>query len=175
MSLTRFVAVIALACGLSPVAFRLHAQSDHSIDVPTGDPMMVAAFAKARASLDDFLTKLSHPPLGTSGYSVKVGIKDGPTPGGFSISHPEEGNNEFFWIVNVRSSSAGFLGEIGNAPDRIKNVRNGQTISFRRGDIADWMYFESGKMKGNYTACPALMHGPREELEMMRKRYGLEC
>jgi uncharacterized protein YegJ (DUF2314 family) len=174
MPIGKLLALIALSASLTAVAGRLCAQ-DRSIDVPVGDARMVAAFAKARSGLDDFLEKLRHPPAGTQGYSVKIGLKDGPASGGFSISKPGEGGNEFFWIVNLRSAGAGFAGEIGNAPDRIRNVAKGQTITFGRNDIVDWMYFEGGRIRGNYTACPALMHGPRDVLEMMRKKYGLEC
>jgi uncharacterized protein YegJ (DUF2314 family) len=174
MSIGKLAALIALAASLTAAVGGLCAQAQ-VIDVPVGDPMMVAAFAKARAGLDSFLAKLRAPPTGTQGYSVKIGLKDGPAPGSFAISRPGEGNNEFFWMVNLRSAGAGFAGEIGNTPERIKNVRKGQTINFGRDDIVDWLYFDAGKMRGNYTACPALMHGPREVLEMMRKKYGLEC
>jgi uncharacterized protein YegJ (DUF2314 family) len=166
------VLVVALG-GIGLAASRLRGQDDVTVNVPTGDPAMVAAFQKARAGLGDFLVKLSHPPTGTNNYSVKVGIKDGPAQG-FSIVSGSE-NGEFFWIVNLHSTGSGFVGQIGNPPELVKNVKEGQAIAFGRGDIVDWLYFEFGKLKGNYTACPALLQGPREQLEMMRKRYGLEC
>ena len=177
MSVARALAVAGLPLLLAggTVCLATSAQADATINVPVGDSAMVAAFAKARASLDDFLAKLEHPPAGTSRYSVKIGLKDGPALGGFSISRPGDGDNEFFWIIDLRPSASGFSGRIGNEPESVKNVREGQTISFVRDDIVDWMYFEAGKIKGNFTACPALAHGPREELELMRKRYGVDC
>jgi uncharacterized protein YegJ (DUF2314 family) len=168
-------AVLTVALGgIGFAASRLHGQEDITVNVPTGDAAMVVAYGKARAGLDGFLAKLSRPAAGTNDYSVKVGLKDGPAPNGFSVVGASEGG-EFFWIVNLRSTGNGYAGQIGNPPELVKNVKEGQTITFGRGDIVDWLYFDSGKLKGNFTACPALLQGPREQLEMMRKRYGLEC
>jgi uncharacterized protein YegJ (DUF2314 family) len=172
----RIVTLAALVAGLGvALCWSADATERSSIDVPVGDPMMVAAYAQARAGLDDFLVKLGQAPPGTGDYSVKVGLKDGPAPGGFSIGRAGEADNEFFWIVDVRSTASGFSGEIGNEPDLVKNVGLGQTISFEKSDIVDWLYFENGKMKGNYTACPALLHGPKEVLEQMRRQFGITC
>jgi hypothetical protein len=38
----------------------------------------------------------------------------------------------------------------------------------------DWMYFENGWVNGNYSACPALLAGPKKDLEQFRARYGIE-
>ncbi len=151
------------------------ARSENVVQVPGNDPEMSAAFGKARAGLDGFLVKLAAPPAGTKGYSVKVGIKDGPAPEGFSIGHPGDQNVEYFWMTEVEPAGDGYKGVIDNEPDSIRNVSDGQTISFKKEDISDWMYFEGDKIKGNFTACPALRHASREEQETMRERFGFDC
>jgi Uncharacterized protein conserved in bacteria (DUF2314) len=57
------------------------------VQVPSDDPMMRVAYARARATLDDFLEKLAHPAPGTHNYAVKIGIQNSPA-GGFVIMGP---------------------------------------------------------------------------------------
>jgi uncharacterized protein YegJ (DUF2314 family) len=144
------------------------------VTVPTDDPMMRVAFARARATLDDFLAKLAHPPAGTHHYAVKIGIQDAPE-GGFMIMGPgQRDRTEYFWIGDIEDDEDGFTGFVHNDPVSVRNISMNQKIHFSRRDIADWTYFEGRKMKGNFTACPALAHSP-EALAEMHEMLGLTC
>jgi uncharacterized protein YegJ (DUF2314 family) len=120
--------------------------------VPKGDPAMLAAFARAAANLDEFLAKWR-----AEGFTVKIGLMDrSAAPGrafvkpGASLAAPVE----WFWTHNLRQNSDGFTAEIANDAEIVRNVSAGDTISFSRQDIADWMCFQDGKIVGDATACP---------------------
>lgn len=143
-------------------------------NVPTNDPAMAEAARKAQSGLDGFLAKLANPPAGTEYYSVKVGIIDAGNS--FRLTNDQSLSGvEYFWLTDIAKTPDGFTAKIGNQPEVVHNVAAGQEIIFRKADIFDWMYFENGKMKGNYSACPALLAGPKEDLEQFRAQYGIEC
>ena len=153
------------------------ALADAVVNVPKGDPEMAAAFAKARASLGGFLEKLRHPPAGTENFSVKVGFSDAANGSGYAIVNPGAGSDkvEYFWMVGIKETASGFTAAIGNGPEIVKSVREGQVVAFQRAQIADWMYFEGGKIKGNYTMCPLLSRMGEAEAQEMRVKFGTEC
>src|SRR5262245_62058085 len=62
------------------------ARRDQIVMVPGDDPEMLAAMAKARATLQDFLALARAPRPSMSGFAVKVAVRD-------------KGNTEYFWIA----------------------------------------------------------------------------
>ena len=130
--------------------------------VPTGDPAMTKAFAKARSGLDGFLAKLASPPSGAEGFAIKIPIGD-------------RGEVEYFWLIDLTQNGDNLSGVVNNSPDTVGNVQKGQRINFHRGDVADWMYFENGKMTGNFTACAMLSKESTEVRATFRREYGLDC
>jgi uncharacterized protein YegJ (DUF2314 family) len=54
-------------------------------------------------------------------------------------------------------------------------VKLGQLVEFSEAEIVDWLYMEGGKMHGNFTACALLKREPPDQLEAMKKQYGLSC
>ncbi|HLW90568.1 MAG TPA: DUF2314 domain-containing protein [Roseiarcus sp.] len=171
----RFAAAILLTA-VSTLAF---AQDPNPAPkVPKGDPAMIAAFAKAAVSLDEFFAKWRNPPPGAEGFSVKIGLMDAVGAPGYAIVRPGSfppNFVEWFWTRDLRADGAGFVAELGNAPEDLRDVSMGQTIHFTRQDIGDWMYFQNGKIIGNATACPALAHASTEERRQMKEQYGLVC
>ena len=148
------------------------------VPVPSADPAMTAAFAKARSSIDAFLTQWRAPRNGANSFSVKLGLIDTKYRPGFAIVRPDQPTDaeiEWFWINLVRETGGVYEGTIGNDPESIHNVRLGQTIRFVRDDIGDWMYFRAGHIVGNATICPALAHAPEADRREMRDRYGVVC
>jgi uncharacterized protein YegJ (DUF2314 family) len=171
-TIAKSVIAIALSC-----LFVSHGTSEERVPivrVPAQDPAMAAAFSKAHATLDDFLAKLARPAAGTAHYAVKVGIKDG-SGSSFVIMRPGDSSfTEYFWIGDIRRNGDTFTGFVHNDPEFVHNIRLNQEIHFSRDDIADWTYFDHDQMKGNFTACPALVHSPQAMAEM-RERFGLVC
>lgn len=148
-------------------------------DVPKGDPAMSAAFARAAATLDDFLAKWRDPPPGSERFVVKIGLADSDAPPGYVIVRPGAagpgGPVEWFWAGDLHVEGAGFSGQLSNDPDGLRNVSFGQIVHFAREDIGDWMYFRGGRIVGNATACPALAHASGAERRQMKEQYGLAC
>jgi uncharacterized protein YegJ (DUF2314 family) len=174
--LARFrIAIVALAATCSS-AFALDANPVPK--VPKRDPAMSAAFARATATLNEFLAKWRNPPPGAEGFSVKVGLMDISAAPGYAIVRPNSGVSdpvEWFWTDGLRQEGEGFVAEIGNKADMLRNVSGGETVHFMRQDIGDWMYFQDGKIVGNATACPALAHATAEERRQMKEQYGINC
>jgi uncharacterized protein YegJ (DUF2314 family) len=138
------------------------ARSDQVFMIKTGDPEMMAARQKARATLPEFLKIASAPRSGMRNFTVKIGIVDG-------------GQHEFFWIAPFKHDGTRFTGQIDNTPRMVKNVTKNQTITFDINDITDWMYVDNGKMKGNFSACVLLKKEPKDQADALKKRFGLEC
>jgi uncharacterized protein YegJ (DUF2314 family) len=157
-------ALAAPICG-SPVmaeTFMEKSQRDELSWVPRNDPDMAAAMRKARATLPEFLALVRAPRPSTTGFAVKVAVRDGS-------------NTEYFWITPFKEQDGRFNGSINNTPRSVKTVKFGQALNFSEDDIVDWLYVDGGKMKGNYTVCVLLKREPKEQLEAAKKRFGLEC
>ena len=97
--------------------------------------------------------------------------------GGFSvkIAIPAANGAEFFWIHPFAHVDDRFIGQISNTPRSAVNLKMGDTVSFVKNEIVDWMYMDDGKMKGSYTTCAILKKEPRAEADAMMKQYGLAC
>src|SRR5262245_46307660 len=139
------------------------AKRDELAQVERDDPHMAAAMRKSREALPDFLTLARAPRPTTTNFAVKIGI-------------PAEGNRtEYFWIQPFAQHGSKYAGRINNTPRMVKTVKFGQTIEFSEDEIVDWVYHESGKMHGNYTACALLKHEPPDQAEAFKKEFGLSC
>lgn len=138
------------------------AQRDELFLVPNEDPGMAAAMRKARATLKDFLATASKPSPTVKGFAVKVPVREGKEA-------------EYFWIAPFQQKGVRFTGQINNTPRTVRNVKAGQTIEFAEEEIADWLYLDNDKMKGNYTACVLIRNAPKDQQEAFKKRYGLDC
>ena len=136
-------------------------QRDEVVIAWRNDPYMEEAMRKARATLADFLTLARAPRPSTSGFAVKVFIRD-------------KDNVEYFWILPFREQDGGFSGRIDNTPRSVTNMKAGQSFAFSEREIVDWLYMDGGKMKGNYTACALLKREPGQAAAF-KARFGLEC
>ena len=138
------------------------AQRDEIARVANDDPGMAAAMRKARDTLGDFLAVARAAKAPTEGFAVKVAVR-------------ENNHAEYFWITPFETKDGKFTGKINNTPRTTRKVTMGQAISFTESEIVDWMYFDNGKMKGNYTACALIKREPKQQQEAFKQRFGLEC
>ena len=125
------------------------------------DPVMAAAIHGARKTLRKFLTLAKNP---------------GPTMGGFSvkIAIPAANGAEFFWIHPFAHVDDRFIGQINNTPRSAVNLKMGDTVSFVKNEIVDWMYMDAGRMRGNYSAHAILKSARPEDREAFKRRFGLD-
>ena len=138
------------------------ARRDQVARVPRGDPEMEAAFRKAQSTLKEFLALVRTPRPSITSYAVKIGI-------------PDRDDVEYFWISRFIQKDGRLTGRINNTPRLVRNVREGESISFKESDVVDWLYREDGKMIGNYTACVLIRKESKEQAEAFKRQYGLNC
>jgi uncharacterized protein YegJ (DUF2314 family) len=128
-------------------------KDDKTVNVEKDDPVMLAAFAKAHATTDQFIAILQ----ANSGYNYAVKVKIQDTNG-----------VEYFWLSNLTYANGVFSGDIDNDPEIVKNVKSGQHMEVQKADIYDWDYMKGGKMYGNYTARALLPKLSKEDADQMR-------
>ena len=138
------------------------ARRDDVALVEKNDPVMAAAFRKARETLPEFLALARAPRPTASKLAVKIAI-------------PAGDDDEYFWVSQFEPRGDKYAGRINNTPRSAKQVKFGQVVEFSEAEIVDWLYMEGGKMRGNFTACAMLKREPADQAEAMRKQYGLSC
>jgi len=138
------------------------ARRDDVVTFEKGDPDMAAAFRKARETLPGFLALVGARQTTITKLAVKIAI-------------PAGDDDEYFWLTEIGQHGNKYAGRINNTPRAAKQVSFGQVIQFSEAEIVDWLYMEDGKMRGNFTACAMLKREPPDQLEAMRKQYGLSC
>lgn len=115
------------------------------VDVRDGDQAMEHAIADAVAHLGVFEAELAKAEPGKR-YAIKKGF---PRPGG---------GNEHMWVGDVKAVDGGFAGVLGNEPRDVTDVKLGDPVVVKRGEVSDWMITDDqGRMWGGYTVR-ALMH-----------------
>lgn len=146
----------ALLCAASPALAQKKPEGGY-YHVPTEDPAMTAAKAKARATLSDFWTALDRPGPGEDRFSLKVGI-------------PTHGNNsEHIWVNEIeRLPGARYAGRLVNVPREIPGARIRSRVEFGDDQISDWMFMRNGKIVGNETLRPLLARMPPAEADRYR-------
>lgn len=104
----------------------------------SSDPEMGAAFAEARATLNEFISLLAEPnPTRTfAALKVRFTLPDGST--------------QDIWCDDVSYVDGQFTGNMG---DDILALRLsfGERISIATADIVDWMIVQDGKLIGGFT------------------------
>jgi len=151
--------LISLAASLASAQQR---DDDEVVLVGNRDPEMIVAIRTARAELDQFLALASAPPAETSGYKLKVIVRDGES-------------TEHFWVTPFSREPNGFTGTLANDPRVVRNVKAGQTLRFARDQISDWGYVRNGRQVGSFTVCVLLKKMPAEQATYYRKNYGFDC
>lgn len=128
---------------------------DKVVSVADDDPEMVAAIAKARATLPQFWQVFEKPERSESGFSLKVKITD-------------KRGTEHFWAIDIERHDGKILATINNDPDIVKTVKLGDRIEIPETDISDWLYMRDRKMVGNETLKPLLKKMPPAEVERLK-------
>ncbi|MFO0961334.1 MAG: DUF2314 domain-containing protein [Phycisphaerales bacterium] len=125
--------------------------------IASDDPAMLAAIAKARATVDRFTAALAHPLAGQKHFAVKW-----PVTQGDAVEH--------FWVEDVTFDGAKFRGVIQDEPEMVTSVRAGQAVTVPLVEITDWMYIDGGSIVGGYTARVIRDKLPAEERRKFDQR-----
>jgi len=157
--ISRFALALAIA---TAVHINAGVAEENFASIPVEDPDMAAAKQKARETLPDFLVLAKTPRPTMEHLSLKIRIEKGD-------------QKEFFWVHPFEQKEGVFSGVVKSKPRFVRNVTYGQHIHFTEAEVADWLYIENGRMKGNYTACAVIKREPLEQQEAFKKRHGLDC
>jgi len=153
----------ARAAGLTPPPEPdgKHFQNGALYYLALNDPVMSAAIQNARESLPGFLALARHPGPAMERFAVKITLLG-------------DGGPEFFWIYPFAHVGDRFIGQIGNTPITLATLKKGDTVTFGKRDIIDWMYMDAGLMKGNYSARAILKAALPRDRAAFKRRFGLE-
>ena len=148
----------------APKAEQKAEEQQEVVELNDKDPAMKAAFKKAQGSLDGFLKVHASNDPNIDVESVRVRLTEGKV-------------TEYVWIHPFEKDGNGYKGKANSVPSRLKKLVVGGQVSFKREDIVDWTYFEikARRMHGNFTTCVQLAKAPAEEVEALKKAYGLDC
>ncbi|WP_246827072.1 DUF2314 domain-containing protein [Rhizobium binae] len=167
--------VLALSIQVVPTEVALADNNSNVQRIAADDPAMAKAHEKSLKDLDAFLEKLRNPPPGTGNYNIKLGFIDTAEGVALITDQKTEAEAEFMWVGQIQVSGDHFAALLGDTPETVHNIKSGDRVQFAKSDIFDWVYFDNGKIRGNYTDCPLLLAGPKAELEIYRLIFGLVC
>lgn len=99
----------------------------------------------------------------------------GPNMVGFAVKIAILAANgvEFFWIHPFAHVDDRFIGQINNTPRSAVNLKMGDTVTFVKNEIVDWMYIDGGTMKGNYSVRAVLQSAKPKDRKAFMRRFGL--
>ena len=106
--------------------------------VDDDDAGMNEAIHKARTSLGRFDEALHSGDTSLYGFSLKEKFE---TPDG----------SEHIWIVDVSKQGDNYLGYLGNKPNKIPSLAEGDSVTVPLDKISDWMFLDRGRLRGGYT------------------------
>jgi uncharacterized protein YegJ (DUF2314 family) len=140
--------------------------------VNVGNALMREARKRARDSLEEFFRIGSHPPPGSRGFMLKVALRKDSETENIWVGAIERRTRKKLFITISESLS----GRLANEPAVLTDRKMGDRVSFRSGDIVDWMYFDAqGKMIGNFSACAIAAMQGSGTIDKLVAEFGLDC
>jgi uncharacterized protein YegJ (DUF2314 family) len=114
------------------------ARDPNFIVFPADDAGLEEAKAQARATLPEFLRRLSAPDADRSSAAVKAPL---PVPGG----------TEHVWLSGIQCEGDQFVGTVENHPSAETGVQMGAIVRVAQAEISDWKLVERGQLVGGFT------------------------
>src|SRR2546421_5266429 len=96
--------------------------------VPAGDPVMDAAIAHARQTLDQFIKHLQHPAAGESDFNVKAPFKT------------DSGNIDHLRLRELVYMDGGFSGKLASEAMDITRFTLRDVLTVKSAERSDWVY-----------------------------------
>ncbi len=128
------------------------------IRVEAEDEEMNAAIEKAKQTFPDFLKAFR---TGKDDYySVK-----------YRFDH--NGEVEHIWLGDLFEKDSALYGTISNVPELIPTIDVGDTVRVQQERISDWVYSDSGLMRGGYTIRVLRSRLSEEEKKQLDKEMGM--
>ena len=125
------------------------------------DPLISAAVQSARDSLPRFLALARRPGPAMERFAVKIALLG-------------DGGPEYLWISPFAHVGDRFIGQVNSTTSTFARLEKGNSITFGRHDIVDWMYVDAGVMRGNHSARAILKAALPRDRAAFKRRFGLE-
>ena len=135
---------------------------ENNVITTTGDDVeMNEAILEARETFDEFMAALTEKKSKADQFAIKYPFK---TNVGY----------EHIWLGEIKVKKGKLKGVVDNDPDNTIDVKIGQEVEINPEMISDWMYFESGKLKGGRTMVLLINRMPEEQKKAYKKALGIE-
>jgi uncharacterized protein YegJ (DUF2314 family) len=135
------------------------------------DPEMQRAYERARDTFRYFWREVAWdrrriiPALGMA--AVKAPFSDGKKPGG-------KPDTEHMWMSEIDFDGEFISGELINAPNKLKSVKQGDSVRVRLAEISDWIYTVSDVAYGAHTVNLMRSRMSKKELKSHDDAWGLD-
>jgi uncharacterized protein YegJ (DUF2314 family) len=140
----------------------------------SSDPEMQRAYDQARATFGYLWREISWERRrivpGLDLASVKAAFSDDES-GGSAQDHPEA---EQMWLGEIDFDGLFVSGELLNAPQWLKSVKQKDSVRLRLREITDWMYAIGGEVYGAYTVNLMRSRMSTRERKDHDKAWGLD-
>ena len=158
-------ASVALAAPMPQLKTTLPGKPDQVFTMDADHPLMLRAIRRARSELADFLELAESPPGNLTHFSVRVTLL-------------ERNEAEYIWVTGfAQDDNSLFAGVVDGDIHMKSRFKRGDRFTFRRGDIVDWTYTDTGKgrVHGAYTECALLTLAPAADAQQIREKNQLDC
>jgi uncharacterized protein YegJ (DUF2314 family) len=126
------------SCNTSSTTKVTRAAEPDIYELPADDTDMNNAILSAKLTLQQFDSALLSNKYDSSTFALKVK---------FTTST----GAEHIWATSIMINDGSYYGTLDNLPNSTTEVRLHERIKINKDDISDWMYSDSGKLRGGYT------------------------
>ena len=112
------------------------------------DEELIAAVAKARATVDEFIDHFHNPEMEGAAFFVKQ-------------EFVEAEQSEHMWLMVDEVTETHFSGVVNNDPQFVTQVRIGERIKVAHEEIGDWMVSHGDDMTGGFTVEVLMRRGQK--------------
>jgi uncharacterized protein YegJ (DUF2314 family) len=141
------------------------ASDDDVMTVESSDDAINAAIERARSTFDTFTRELTNADADPGMFAVKIEFK---TDSGAPFE------SEHIWLNDVSVDGDTISGTIGNVPDYVSALKEGEAATASVKDLSDWYFIKDGKMHGGYTIRVFRDRMTQEEREAFDKDFPYE-
>lgn len=135
--MAKIVLVLMSCCLVAFASCDSPSSSDPVVNVDSSNDEMQEAIATAKKTFSQFVDNWKTMP--NDGASVKFGV---PT---------SDDSVEHIWFEPTKITATEITGVCGNDPAKVPGLKLGDTRTFKRSELTDWMILDGTKCYGGYT------------------------
>jgi uncharacterized protein YegJ (DUF2314 family) len=126
------------------------------------DTTMNGAIQKAKQTINEFDQALQSNNPAYTNFAVKKRYKTADDGG------------EHIWIAEISLENGNYKGFVNNDAENTSEVKYGDAVIVKKGEITDWMYLDKSVLRGGYTIRAVRNNLTGDERSQMDKRLGFK-